>query len=230
MGVLVFSCRCQTWLSLMKKRINHPAKVKAPLPDLLCNSPSFHLYIKTRPTAKPSLFYSVLSSSPSHSPPWPTASFILFFLTFFSMSPTKFINLLALIPFAVFCLSLNSISANALAVERTHVARNLNYAHAGIAKKRRSDSLKKRCKPRPHSTSHPSSTSTSLPHVPPSPSPTPSPSSQHESKSTHSSSPSSSSPTPTPHVDISSGSGKLVIPWSNNEQSSLCNFRSSSTQ
>ncbi|KAI9466774.1 glycosyl hydrolase catalytic core-domain-containing protein [Lactarius psammicola] len=141
------------------------------------------------------------------------------------MAPTKFINLFAVVSFAVFYISLTPIAANALAVERAHVARNLNYAHAGIAKKKR-DSSTKRCKPRPSSSSsthhskppaytpppsHTSSSSSTKPHPPPS----------------TSSSSSSHTPAVTPHV--STGSNKVGLAWSNNEQPAICNFKSSQT-
>jgi hypothetical protein len=149
------------------------------------------------------------------------------------MAPAISINLLAIVSFALFYVSLTPIAANALSVERAHVARNFNHAaHAGIAKKKR-DGPSKRCKPRPSSsTPPPSSTPANTPaYTPPStPTPTPGPTdlptTSYSSTGTPSSSPppttsSSSSPTPT---SGSSGVGKLGIGWSNGEETSLCNF------
>ncbi len=143
------------------------------------------------------------------------------------MAPTKFINFLAVVSFAVFYISLTPIAANALSVERAHVARNLNYAHAGIAKKKRSGSTK-RCKPRPTTSLSSSSSHSSKPpaYTPPSSSPHP-PSSSKPHSSTTTSSTTSHTPVVTPHV--SSGSNKVGLAWSNNEQPSICNFKSGQT-
>lgn len=142
------------------------------------------------------------------------------------MAPTKFINFLAIVSFAVFYISLTPIGANALAVERAHVARNLNYAHAGIAKKKRDNhNPSKRCKPRPSSSSLPPSSSAPPPAYTPSP---PSPSPQPSSSSTPTPSSSSSSYVPATTPASSSGMGKVGIDWSNNEEGDLCNFKSPS--
>ncbi|KAH9062101.1 glycosyl hydrolase catalytic core-domain-containing protein [Lactarius vividus] len=144
------------------------------------------------------------------------------------MAPTKFINFLAVVSFAVFYISLTPLTANALAVERAHVARNLNYAHAGIAKKKRGESTK-RCKPRPSTSSHSSQP----------PAYTPPPASSHHTSSlsttkphpppTTSSSSTSHSPSVTPQVHVSSGTGKVGLAWSNNEQSAICHFKTGET-
>ncbi|KAI9448274.1 glycosyl hydrolase catalytic core-domain-containing protein [Lactarius indigo] len=143
------------------------------------------------------------------------------------MAPTKFINFLAVVSFAIFYISLTP-ATNALAVERAHVARNLNYAHAGIAKKKRGESTK-RCKPRP-------STSTSS-HSSNPPAYTPPPSHHHSSSSSTTTKPnpppttSSSSTSHTPAVtpQVSSGSAKVGLAWSNNEQSAICHFKTAQT-
>ncbi|KAH9179949.1 glycosyl hydrolase catalytic core-domain-containing protein [Lactarius sanguifluus] len=142
------------------------------------------------------------------------------------MAPTKFINFLAVVSFAVFYISLAPLSANALAVERAHVARNPNYAHAGIAKKKRGESAK-RCKPRPSTSSHS-----------PEPTYTPPPASTHHHTSSSSSTTkpppppttthtASHAPVITPHV--SSGVGKVGLAWSNNEQPAICHFKTDQT-
>lgn len=168
-------------------------------------------------------------------PPWPTASFIHYPFTLLPMAPTKFLNFVAIVSFAVFYISLTPISANALAVERAHVARNLNYAHAGIAKKKRDNhNPSKRCKPRPTSSSLPPSTTPPPAYTPSSPSPSPQPSSspapspQPESSSTPTYSSSSSSYSPAATPASSSGIGKVGIDWSNNEEGNLCNFKTGS--
>lgn len=144
------------------------------------------------------------------------------------MALTKFVNFFAVVSFAVFFISLTPIAANALAVERAHVARNLNYAHAGIARKKQDE---KRCKPRP-STSTPSThKSTATP-------------SEHSSPSTHnppSHSTSSSSPKPPSHPTTSSphppaattdGFPRAIVGlgWSNHKQPNLCHFTSKYTK
>ncbi|KAH9050044.1 glycosyl hydrolase catalytic core-domain-containing protein [Lactarius hengduanensis] len=147
------------------------------------------------------------------------------------MAPTKFINFLAVVSFAVFCISHAPLSANALAVERAHVARNPNYAHAGIAKKKRGESAK-RCKPRPSTSSHSSQPAYTPPPVA---APHPPTSSHHTSSSSTTkphpppatSSSSSHAPAVTPQV--STGTGKVGLAWSNNEQSAICNFKTSQT-
>ncbi|KAH8999352.1 glycosyl hydrolase catalytic core-domain-containing protein [Lactarius akahatsu] len=144
------------------------------------------------------------------------------------MAPTKFINFLAVVSFAVFYISLTPLSANALAVERVHVARNPNYAHAGIAKKKRGESAK-RCKPRPSTSSHS-----------PQPTYTPPPTTSHHSSSSSSSSsttkphPPPTSPTSTSYASVatphtSSRTGKVGLAWSNNEQSAICHFKTGQT-
>ncbi|KAH9007065.1 glycosyl hydrolase catalytic core-domain-containing protein [Lactarius hatsudake] len=143
------------------------------------------------------------------------------------MAPTKFINFLAVVSFAVFYISLTPLSANALAVERAHVARNPNYAHAGIAKKKRGESAK-RCKPRPSTSSH--SSQPAYTHPPASPHP---PASHHTSSTSKphppatSSSSTSHAPAVTPHT--STGAGKVGLAWSNNEQSAICHFKTGQT-
>lgn len=141
------------------------------------------------------------------------------------MAPTRLINFLTLVSFAVFYVSLTPTAANALAVERAHVARNLNYAHAGIAKKKRGNPSK-RCKARPSdSTPTPSSTPADTPAY--TPAYTPASSSPQPTTSSSSSTSSSYAPASTPAS--SSGMGPVLIDWSNGEQSSLCNFKSSHT-
>lgn len=148
------------------------------------------------------------------------------------MAPTKFINFLAVVSFAVFSISLAPLSANALAVERAHVARNPNYAHAGIAKKKRGESAK-RCKPRPSTSSHTSQPAYTPPAAAPHPPP---PATTHHTSSSSTTKPhppptstshTSHTPAVTPYV--SSGAGKVGLAWSNNEQSAICNFKTSQT-
>ncbi|KAH9045653.1 glycosyl hydrolase catalytic core-domain-containing protein [Lactarius pseudohatsudake] len=149
------------------------------------------------------------------------------------MAPTKFINFLAVVSFAVFYISLAPLSANALAVERAHVARNPNYAHAGIAKKKRGESAK-RCKPRPSTSSHSSQPAYT---PPPATAPHPPASSHHTSSSSTTkphpppatSSSTSHAPAVTPQAHVSSGTGKVGLAWSNNEQSAICHFKTSQT-
>jgi hypothetical protein len=148
------------------------------------------------------------------------------------MAPTKLINFLAVVSFAVFYISLTPIAANALAVERAHVARNVNYAHAGISRKKR-DGSAKRCKPRPSNSSHIHSSEPASPTTSSSPHPsTPTPHPSSAPSSSHPPAPSSShssSPPPAVTPAASSGYGVVGLAWSNNEQSSLCNFKSSQT-
>jgi len=141
---------------------------------------------------------------------------------------------LAIVSLAVFYISLAPITANALAVERVHVARNFNYAHAGIARKKRGDSGNsgKRCKPRPASEHTPSSissshtTSSSSHHPSSSPEPKVNPAKvqpPHATTSSH-------HPAVTPVASSNSGSAGVVgLAWSNNEQPSICNFKTSHT-
>lgn len=145
------------------------------------------------------------------------------------MAPSNFLRLFTVFSLAILNISFDALPVNALAVERGHVARGVNHAHAGIAKKR-SDS--KQCKPRPV---------TSTPAYIPSSSPTtshysaadghlasPAPISE---PSTHKTTTTSSSPAPsvTPSTSGSYSGSKVALAWSNNEQSSLGNFLSPHT-
>jgi hypothetical protein len=149
------------------------------------------------------------------------------------MAPASFFRLLTVFSLAVLNVSFNTLPANALAVEHGHMARNMNHAHAGVAKKRRDSS--KQCKPRPVS----SVSSSISPDVSPSPS-----ISQHSSANvalahpatpvsvSHSSShtTTASSQSPTHYVAASGNSGgKVCLGWSNLEEGSMGNFITSKT-
>jgi len=145
------------------------------------------------------------------------------------MAPSNFLRLFTVFSLAILNISFDALPVNALAVERGHVARGVNHAHAGIAKKR-GDS--KQCKPRPV---------TSTPAYIPSSSPTTSHHSAADGHlaspvpisepSTHKTTTTSSSPMPsvTPSSSSSYSGSKVALAWSNNEQSSLGNFISPHT-
>jgi hypothetical protein len=111
-----------------------------------------------------------------------------------------------LLSLAVLHASFDALPVNALAVQSGHLGRGL--AHADIAKKR--DSSKK-CKPRPTSAS-PNAVTTTSSSVP----------SSGPSQPAQTTASSQSPPTYTP--SSSSGGSKVLLAWSNNEQSSLGNF------
>ena len=146
------------------------------------------------------------------------------------MAPAISINLFAIVSLALFSISLSPIAANAVSLEQAHVARNLHHAHAGVAKKKR-DGPAKRCKPRPtSSTPTPSNTPANTPPSNPSPSDTTSSTNTpYASPSPTPTTSSSSSPSPTSTPTSGSTVGKVGISWSNNEETSLCNFASPST-
>jgi len=139
------------------------------------------------------------------------------------MAPSNFLRLFTIFSLAILNISLDALPANALVVEPGHMARGVNHAHAGIAKKR---SNSKQCKPRPvpaisstsSTTSHHSVAVVANAHLA-----TPAPSSQ---LSTHETTTTSHSSTPSAAAS-SSGScsnKKVGLGWSNHEQSSLHNF------
>jgi hypothetical protein len=129
------------------------------------------------------------------------------------MAPVNFVRLLTVLSLALLNISFGTLPTNALAVEHSHMARGINHAHAGVAKKR-GDSPKQ-CKPRPTATP---STQPVAAYTPPA-SPTPS----HSSSPSTSSSQVSNNYNP-PSSGSSSGSGKVGLDWSNWEEMSLCNF------
>jgi hypothetical protein len=140
------------------------------------------------------------------------------------MAPVNFARLLAIFSLAILNISFDTLPANALSVDRGHMARGINHAHAGVAKKR-GDSPKQ-CKPRPSAPTtsiKPNVLSTSAPaHYYATPASV-SPSSPHTT--TSSQLPQSSS-APSSSGTSDGGSSKAGLAWSNNEETSLCNFLS----
>jgi len=141
------------------------------------------------------------------------------------MAASNFLRLFAIFSLAILNISFDALPVNALAVERGHVARGVNHAHAGVAKKRGES---KQCKPRPVTStpaSYPSSSPTTSHHSAADghlASPLPiSQSSTHKTTTT-----SSSSPTPSvaPSTSGSYSGSKVALAWSNHEQPSLGNF------
>jgi hypothetical protein len=140
------------------------------------------------------------------------------------MAPLNFARLLAIFSLAILNISFDTLPANALSVDRGHMARGINHAHAGVAKKR--GGSPKQCKPRPStpatsikpgvlSSSAPAhyyATSTSV--------------SQSSPHTTTSSQLPQSSSTPSSSGTSSGTSSKAGLAWSNNEETSLCNFLS----
>jgi hypothetical protein len=130
------------------------------------------------------------------------------------MVPANSLRLLSIFSLALLNISFGTVPANALAVERSHMARGINHVHANVAKKRRDKPAQ--CKPRPTAPSYSSSLAT------------PSPVSQPPPNSIAASSPQSaepsSTPSATPSSSGSSGSAKIILMWSNEEQSSICKF------
>lgn len=146
-----------------------------------------------------------------------------------TMAQSNFLRLFAVFSLAILNISFDALPVNALAVERDHMVRGVNHAHAGVAKKR-GDS--KQCKPRPV-------TST------PAPAYTPSTSSHHSTAAAHLATPasvsqpsthkttatsSSSTPSVAPPSSGSSSGSKVGLAWSNNEEGSLGNFITSHTK
>jgi len=143
------------------------------------------------------------------------------------MAPANFLRLLAVFSLAILNISFDVLPANALAVERGHMARSINHAHAGFAKKRSNQTGK--CKPRPVPNASPSMP----PNSSPSPAPanvvhnaTPAPNSQPTTTTT-SSTPAQS---PTPNTAAPSGGQKVALAWSNLEEASIDNFITASTK
>ena len=145
------------------------------------------------------------------------------------MAPSNFLRLFAIFSLAILNISFDVLPANALAVERGHMARGVNHAHAGVAKKRGNS---KQCKPRPvpnapaSSISLTSSTSASTTshsvadaHLA-----TPAPIPQPSTHKTTTSSSYSPSPSVAPSSSGSYSGSKVALAWSNNEESSLDNF------
>ena len=126
------------------------------------------------------------------------------------MAPANFLRLLPIFSLALLNISFGTLPANAIAVERGHMARGINHAHVNVAKKR--GNSPGQCKPRPGVPA--SSTYDNLVAISSSVSP----------------SQSQPSPTPTPTSSGSSSNGKLTLMWSNNEQNSMCNFANGHTK
>jgi len=136
------------------------------------------------------------------------------------MAPVNFARLLAIFSLAILNISFDTLPANALSVDRGHMARGISHAHAGVAKKR-GDSPKQ-CKPRPTvpttSIKPDVSFSSTSAHSYDTPAPV-----SHASPQTTTSSilPQSSS---APSSSGPSYGTKAGLAWSNNEETSLCNF------
>ncbi|KAI0301779.1 glycosyl hydrolase catalytic core-domain-containing protein [Multifurca ochricompacta] len=163
------------------------------------------------------------------------------------MAPVKYLNIFTVFSLTILTISLNTLPSNALAVERDHIGRSFNHAHADIAKKKRTPSSK-RCKPRPsdgslpgsassstpsdtsdhHSTSHTSSTpEPTTPYTSPVIVPTTSKPPQATTTTTTTTTPSKAPVVSTP---TSSGNGKVGLAWSNGEQGALPKFKSAHTK
>ena len=136
------------------------------------------------------------------------------------MAPVNFARLLAIFSLAILNISFDTLPANALSVDRGHMARGINHAHAGVAKKR-GDSPKQ-CKPRPSAPTtsiKPNVLSTSAPaHYYATPASV-SPSSPHTT--TSSQLPQSSS-APSSSGTSDGGSSKAGLAWSNNVEYHEC--------
>ncbi|KAI0049560.1 glycoside hydrolase family 128 protein [Auriscalpium vulgare] len=140
------------------------------------------------------------------------------------MAALKFFNLLALSSLALVALSFNAAPVNALATDHRHIARSINHAHNGVAKKKRDS---KRCKPRTASSSLVSSSA-------------PASSTAHSSTAaatttTHTTTKSSSTAKAAATTASSGGSaggnsfkGKVGLSWSNGEQGTLSHHVSDS--
>jgi hypothetical protein len=122
------------------------------------------------------------------------------------MAPVKFVHLLAVLSFAIFQVSFVTLPANALAVERGHIARD--HVHAGIIK--RGSGSSKRCKPRKGNdkppVTYPNNNSTIHDNT-------------HKTTTSTTATPPHQTPTYTP-----SGGTKRILLWSNTVESSLKNF------
>ncbi len=150
------------------------------------------------------------------------------------MAPANFLRLLAVFSLAILNISFDVLPANALAVEGGHMARSINHAHAGFAKKRSNPAGK--CKPRPVPNASPSMPPNSNPH------PAPAVSSSMPPNVVHDATPAPHSPTtttttssapaqsPTPNTAPPSSGGKVALAWSNLEEASLDNFVTASTK
>lgn len=125
------------------------------------------------------------------------------------MAVVKFLHIFTVVSLAILHASFDARPVNALSVERGHLGRDLAHAHAEIVKKR-GDS--KKCRPRPSSASpNPvAPTTTYANNYAPSSKPS-------EPAQTTSSQPAST------NTPASSGSSKIMLAWSNDEQPSLPN-------
>jgi|SRR5712671_1157554 len=128
------------------------------------------------------------------------------------MALINFLRLFSIFSLAILNISLSALPVDALAVERGHIGRGLNHAHAGLAKRNDSSG---RCRPRPISSS-PDLSPTPHPYHAPSSQPAPA---SHSSSHTTSSSTTSHSHQPSGSTSIS----KFGISWSNHEEQSITN-------
>jgi len=150
------------------------------------------------------------------------------------MAPANFLRLLAVFSLAILNISFDVLPANALAVERGHMARSINHAHAGLAKKRSNSTGK--CKPRPVSSASPSMPANSNPPSAPAVSSSMPPNVVHNvtpatpSPTTTTTTSSAPAQSPTPNTAPSSSGGKVALAWSNLEEASLDNFITASTK
>lgn len=144
------------------------------------------------------------------------------------MAQSNFLRLFAVFSLAILNISFDALPVNALAVERGHMARGVNYAHAGVTKKR-ADS--KQCKPRPV-TSTPAYTPSTSSHHSTADAHLATPASVYQPSTHKTTATSSSSPTPSvaPPSSGSSSGSKVGLAWSNNEEGSLGNFITSHTK
>jgi hypothetical protein len=138
----------------------------------------------------------------------------------FNMPSVKL--LFTLLSLAVFNISFNPLPTYALTLERDHMARSFNFAHAGLANKKR-DGKSKRCRHR--AGSGPSvSSSSQTPDTAPTSTPQPQPPAAKTTSSpvaTHS---------PAAAAPASNGNRKVGLAWSNHEEENLCKFTSPKTQ
>jgi hypothetical protein len=122
------------------------------------------------------------------------------------MAVVKFLHILTVASLAILHASFDARPVNALSVERGHLGRDFSHAHAEIAKKR--DSSKK-CRPRPSSA----------------PQNTVAPTSTNANYAPSSTSSTSSSQPASTNAPSSSLDSKIMLPWSNDVQPSLPNFK-----
>ncbi|KAH9978032.1 hypothetical protein BGW80DRAFT_1285457 [Lactifluus volemus] len=121
--------------------------------------------------------------------------------------------LFTLLSLAVFNISFNPLPTYALTLERDHMARSFNFAHAGLANKKR-DGKSKRCRHRAGSGQSVSSSS-QTPDTAPTSTPQPQPPAAKTTSSpvaTHS---------PAAAAPASNGNRKVGLAWSNHEEGPL---------